>query len=58
MTAKRFKFAAAVTLIEVMVAMVVLAIAATGALGYQYHAAAQVRIARAETTATGIAQLL
>lgn len=58
MTAKRNKFAPAVTLIEVMVAMAVLAVAAVGALGYQYYAAAQGRIAHAETTATGIAQLL
>lgn len=58
MTVKRRKFAAAVTLVEVMVAMAVLAIAALGALGYQYHAALQARIAHAQTTSTRIAQLL
>ena len=72
MTVKRLKFAAAVrnpmdscrrtpcgvTLIEVMVAMAILVIAALGALGYQYHATAQARIARAQITATRTAQLL
>ena len=58
MTFKRRKFAAAVTLVEVMVAMAVLAIAAIGALGYQYYAAGQARIAQAQTTATRAAQLL
>jgi len=58
MAVKQLKFAAAVTLVEVLVAMAVLAIAALGALGYQYHAAAQGRIAHAQTTSTRIAQLL
>jgi len=58
MNVKRRKFATAVTLVEVMVAMVVLAIASLGALGYQYHAATQARIAHAQTTSTRIAQLL
>ena len=58
MNAKRPKFAAAVTLIEVMVAMTILTIAALGALSYQYHAAGHVRIARAQSAATHVAQLL
>lgn len=58
MTIKRFKSASAFTLIEVMVAMVVLTIAALGALGYQYHAGKHTRIAEAQTTATRTARLL
>ena len=58
MTVNRPKSVEAFTLIETMVAMVVLAIAALGALGYQYHAALQVRIAHAQTTGTRTAQLL
>lgn len=46
------------TLIEVMVAMVILAIAAIGALGYQYHAARHGNTANMEMTATRTAQLL
>lgn len=58
MIVKRPKFAPAVTLVEVMVAMVVLAIAALGALNYQYYAATQARIAHSETIAARTAQLL
>jgi prepilin-type N-terminal cleavage/methylation domain-containing protein len=58
MAVKRPKFAPAVTLIEIMVAMVILAVAALGALAYQYHAAAHARIAKTEITATRTAQLL
>ena len=58
MDVKRLKFAAAVTLVEVIVAMTVLAIAAVGALGYEYYAALQMRIAHAQTTSTRTAQLL
>jgi len=58
MTVKRFKSARGVGLFEVMVAMAILAIAALGALGYQYYAAAQARIAHAQTTATHTGQLL
>ena len=54
----RVKVAKAVTLIEVIVAMVALAVTAMGALGYQYHAAVQARIAYAQTTSTRAAQLL
>jgi len=58
MTVKRGKFAAAVTLIEVMVATAILVIATTGALSYQYHAARDAQIARAQIAATRTAQLL
>ncbi len=58
MNANRPKFAAAVTLIEIMVAMTILTIAALGALSYQYHAAGHARVARAQSAATHVAQLL
>ncbi len=58
MIVKRPKFASAVTLIEVMLAMTILTIAALGALGYQYYAAGQARIARAQITGVRTAQLL
>lgn len=58
MTVKRPKFASAAILIEVMVAMFVLAIAALGALNYQYYAAGQARIARSQITAMRTAQLV
>lgn len=46
------------TLIEVSVAIAVLAVAAIGALNYQYHATRRGLLARSEITATRIAQLL
>lgn len=52
------KWAAAVSLAEVLAAMSILAIASLGALGYQYHAAKQARAANAQVTATKTAQLL
>ncbi len=55
---KRLRFAGAVTLIEIMVAMAILVIAALGGLGYQYHAARHSRIARAEIIGIRTAQLL
>ena len=58
MTVKRPKFASAFTLIEIMVAMVVLVVAALGTSGYQYYATKQARIAQAQITATRTAQLL
>lgn len=58
MTIKRLKFASAVTLIEVMIAMAILTIATLGSLSYQYYAAGHARIARAQITATCTAQLL
>jgi prepilin-type N-terminal cleavage/methylation domain-containing protein len=53
-----YKWATAVTLVEVMIAMAVLSIAATGALSYQWHAVRQARIAHAQITATRIGRLL
>ena len=47
-----------VTLIEAMVAMAILAIAALGALSYQYHSAEHSRIAKYEMIATRTGQLL
>lgn len=58
MIVKQRKFAAAVTLVEVMVATAVLVIIVTGALSYQYHAARDTQIARAHIAATRTAQLL
>ncbi|MDD5063452.1 MAG: prepilin-type N-terminal cleavage/methylation domain-containing protein [Phycisphaerae bacterium] len=58
MTVKRPKFASAGTLIEVMLAMAILSIAALGALGSQYYTVGHVRIARAETIAVRTALLL
>ena len=58
MTVKPRRFATAVILIEVMVAMVVLAVAALGALSYQYHAAVQVQTADKQITGTQIARLV
>jgi len=46
------------TLVEIMVAMVILTIVALGALGYQYHAAEHAQIAKVEIIATRTAQLL
>ena len=58
MIVKQRKFAAAVTLVEVMVATAVLVIIVTGALSYQYHSARDTQIARAHIAATRTAQLL
>lgn len=49
---------AAVCLAEVVAAMTILSIAAVGALGYQYHANKQARVAHAQITATRIGLLL
>jgi len=46
------------TLIEIMISMAVIAVAALGTLGYQYHAVKQSRIANAQIAATKIAQLV
>ena len=46
------------TLTELMVAMVIIAIASLGALDYQYHSVRQSRAAHTQTTATRAAQLL
>lgn len=58
MSVKRHRYAAATTLVEAMVTVVVLAIAALGALSYEYHAAKHARIAQAEITATRTARIL
>ena len=47
-----------ITLVEVIVAMVVLTIASLGALSYQYHAAVQAKVGNSQVTATRTAQLL
>lgn len=52
------EFRTGVTLLEVTVAIAVLAIASIGAINYQYHATRQGLIARSEITATRVAQLL
>jgi prepilin-type N-terminal cleavage/methylation domain-containing protein len=57
-TAGRLRFPSAFTLVEVMVAVVVLTIAAIGALGYQYYAAKQAYLGSAETIAARTALLL
>ncbi|MFA5239752.1 MAG: hypothetical protein WC476_08625 [Phycisphaerae bacterium] len=58
MAVKRPKFGSAVTLIEVLISIVILGIAAIGALNYQYYAAGHARIARAQRLATRTAQLV
>lgn len=58
MTIKRRKFASAVSLVEVMVATVVLSIITIGAMSYEYHASRDATIARAQIAATRTAQLL
>jgi hypothetical protein len=55
---KRLKFVEGVTLIEAVMAITILAIAAIGAMSYQYHAARHASIARGQITATRTAQLL
>jgi type II secretory pathway pseudopilin PulG len=52
------KFAPAVTLIEVMVAMAILMFASIGALSYQFYAARDAAIASAQIDATRVARLL
>jgi type II secretory pathway pseudopilin PulG len=47
-----------VTLLELIVATVILAIASLGALSYQYHAVKRAQNARAEIAAAQLAQLL
>ncbi len=53
-----FNAAPGVTLVELIVASLILAVAAVGALSYQYHAVKRARIARAEISASQLAQLL
>jgi len=58
MTIKRRKFASAVSLVEVMVATVVLSIVTIGAMSYEYHTSRDATIARAQIAATRTGQLL
>jgi len=58
MVTKHPKSGAAFTLIESMIAVFILAVAALGALSHQYHTARHAHTAKAQTTATYAAQLL
>jgi prepilin-type N-terminal cleavage/methylation domain-containing protein len=58
MNQRNRQFRAGVTLLEVTVAIAVLAVASIGAINYQYHATRQGLVARSEITATRVAQLL
>lgn len=58
MTIKRRKFASAVSLVEVIVATVVLSIITLGAMSYEYHTSRDAKIASAQIAATRTAQLL
>ena len=53
-----YEKACGITLVEAIVAMVVLTIASLGALSYQYHAAVQARVGSSQVTATRTSQLL
>jgi type II secretory pathway pseudopilin PulG len=55
---RKRKFARAVTLVEVMAAVAILVISATGALSYQYYSVKDAQKARAQIVATRIALLL
>lgn len=48
----------AFTLVEALVAMVILAVTALGALAYQYHAASHSKLAQSQMTAIRVAQML
>lgn len=58
MTVKRYKPTVGFTLVEVMAAIAVLAIAALGASAFRYHAALAARTADLQTTAARTALLL
>jgi len=58
MTVKRYKPTAGFTLVEVMAAMAILAIAVLGASAFRYHAALSARKADLQTTAARTALLL
>ena len=58
MTVKRPRCAAGMTLVEVMGAILILAVAVIGASAYRYHAALDARKADERATATRIALLL
>ena len=55
---KRRKFASAVSLVEVLVASVVLSVATIGAMSYEFHTSRDAKIARAQIAATRTGQLL
>ena len=58
MSVKRAKCADGLTLIEVMFAVLIIAVVALGALSYGYHGAGQIRHAREYATAVRIAYFL
>ena len=58
MSVRRTKLATAMTLVEVMLATVILVIAAVGALSFEYHTAGHTKIARAQISGTRTARLL
>ena len=58
MSVKQARFAAAVTLVEIMVATAVMAVVTIGALSFEYHAAAHAKTAHAQISATRTARLL
>jgi type IV pilus assembly protein PilV len=58
MSAARSRAAAGVTLVELVVATLILAVASLGALTYQYHAVKRAKIARSEITAAQLTQLI
>jgi len=58
MAGKGTKFAHGMTFVEVLMATVVVSVAATGVLSYEYHGARQRRIARAYSTSTQVGYFL
>ena len=58
MTGRRTRHAHGMTLIEVLVATVIISIAATGVLSYGYHGAKQRRMARAHGVAVRVGHFL
>ena len=58
MTIKRPKYAAGMTLVEVMGAILILSVAVIGASAYRYHSALDARKADRKTIATRVALLL
>jgi Tfp pilus assembly protein PilE len=58
MTVKRLKLAKAVSLVELIIAILILGVLVVCALNDQYYAAMHARIARAQTTASQTARLL
>ncbi len=57
-TDKKRRSLKALTLVEVMIAIAIIAIVALGCLGYEYHAVWHANIAKAEMTAIRTAQML